>query len=91
MKLLRTYASVDSNSDDNLCIFLYYMREVLNVGYREKRSQARELRFPPDIDDWLISQKERRNCSFDDLMIEAVQLFLRPFRPFFQVRTTEEV
>ncbi|MDE5108324.1 MAG: hypothetical protein O4808_15120 [Trichodesmium sp. St17_bin3_1_1] len=38
MKLLRTYASVDSNSDDNLCIFLYYMREVLNVGYREKRS-----------------------------------------------------
>jgi hypothetical protein len=37
------------------------------------------------------TQKEQRNCSFDDLMIEAVQLFLRPFRPFFQVRTTEEV
>ncbi|MDE5075451.1 MAG: hypothetical protein O4749_05090 [Trichodesmium sp. St5_bin2_1] len=37
-EIIRTYASVDSNSDDNSCIFLYYMREVLNVGYKEKRS-----------------------------------------------------
>ena len=32
LKKFRTYASVDSNSDDNSCIFLHYMREVRNVG-----------------------------------------------------------
>jgi hypothetical protein len=31
----------------------------------------------------LISQKEQRNCSFDDLMIEAVQLFFKTFSTVF--------
>ena len=55
----------------------------LTTPYSEKRSQARGVRFPPDIDDWLISQKEQRNCSFDDLMIEPVQLFFKTFSTVF--------
>ncbi|MDE5088073.1 MAG: hypothetical protein O4805_13370 [Trichodesmium sp. St16_bin2-tuft] len=49
----------------------------LTTPYSEKRSQARGVRFPPDIDDWLMAQKRQRNCSFNDLMIEAVELLIK--------------
>jgi len=49
----------------------------LTTPYPEKRSQARGVRFPPDMDAWLVEQKKKRNCSFNDLMIEAVELLMK--------------
>ncbi len=42
--------------------------------YDEKRSRPRSVRFPPELDNWLVSQKSKRDCTLNDLIIEAVNL-----------------
>ena len=48
----------------------------LTSPYSEKRSQARGVRFPPSVDNWLQVEKEKRKCSLNDLVIEAVELLM---------------
>ncbi len=48
----------------------------LTTPYPQKRSQARGVRFPPDMDAWLMQRKQEKNCTFNDLMIEAVNLLM---------------
>ncbi len=48
----------------------------LTTPYAQKRSQARGVRLPPDMDAWAQSQKQLRNCSFNDLIVEAVELLM---------------
>ena len=43
--------------------------------YGEPKGKPRAIRLPLSLDQWLEEEMERRNCSRNDLVEEAIKLF----------------